>query len=80
MTEIKTLYKEIHRIMIRYPTFEIVLHNRHNNFYAPVTPSWRDLRERKQANKQKKKQAQRPSGSSYLNKGTEDMNKQNTKA
>ena len=68
--------------MIRYPTFEIVLHNRHNNFYAPVTPGWGDLRERKQTNKQtkKKKQAQQPSGSSYLNKGTEDMNEQNTKA
>ena len=26
--------KEIHRIMIRYLSFKIALHNRHNNFYA----------------------------------------------
>ena len=30
--------KVIHTIMIKYLTFEIVLHNTHK-FYAPVTPS-----------------------------------------
>ena len=30
--------KEIYRIMIRYLTFKIALHNRHSNFYALVTP------------------------------------------
>ena len=29
--------KEIHRI-ISYLTFKIVLHNKHDNFYAPVAP------------------------------------------
>ena len=31
--------KEIHRITIRYLNFEIGLHNRHSNFYAPATSS-----------------------------------------
>ena len=34
--------------MIRYLTFKIVLHDRHNNFYALATPSYRDQRQTKQ--------------------------------
>ena len=33
---------------MKYLTFTIVLHNRHNNFYACVTPSKKDQRQRKQ--------------------------------
>ena len=32
--------QEIHRIVIKKLTFKIVLHNRHNNFSALVTPSF----------------------------------------
>ena len=75
--------KEIHRIMIRYLTFEIVLHNRHKNFYAPVQAPVqllvKDTRDKE--NKEKtKKQTQQPSCSSHLNKWTKDMREQNTKA
>ena len=34
--------------MIRYLTFKIVLHDRHNNFYALAPPSYRDQRQTKQ--------------------------------
>ena len=33
---------------MRYLTFQIVLHNRYNNFYALATLSYRDQRQRKQ--------------------------------
>ena len=33
------LPKEIHRIMMRWLTFEILFSNRHRNFYALETPS-----------------------------------------
>ena len=33
--------------MVRYLTFEIALHIRHNNFYAQVTPRKKDERQRK---------------------------------
>ena len=66
--------------MIRYLTFEKVLHNSHNKFFVPVTPSQKETRDKKNKNKEKtKKQTQQPSCSSHLNKGTEDMRKQNTK-
>ena len=46
--------KEIHRIMIRYLTFKIVLHSKHNNFYALVNPSQREQTENK-GKKQRKR-------------------------
>ena len=63
--------------MIRYQTFEIALHNRNNNFYAPVTPNQRDQGQTKE--RKAKKQAQQPSCWSHLNKGTEYMREQKTK-
>ena len=44
-------------------TLQIVLQYRHNNFYAPVTPSQRDWRQRKQIRK-----TQQLSCSTYLKK------------
>ena len=60
--------------MIRYLTFKIVLHNRHNNFYALVTPKGT----RDKENKEKTKiYTQQPSCSSYLKKRTENVREQN---
>ena len=42
-------FKEIHRVVIiRNRTFETVLQNKHNSFYALLMPNLRDQRQRKQ--------------------------------
>ena len=40
-------FKEIHRLVVRNLTFEIVLQNKRNSFHALVTPNLRDQRQRK---------------------------------
>ena len=59
--------------MSRYLTFEIVLHNRHNSFYARNS-----LLKGPETNKTNQ-QTQHPSCSSYLNKESEDVKEQKTK-
>ena len=53
-----------------------MLHYRHNNFYAPVTPSWKEWRQRKQIIKNTTQQL---SCSTHL-KMRQDMRDQKTKA
>ena len=67
---------ETHKIMIRYLTFKIVLHNRHKNFCVLVTLSESD-RDKENKNKTKKQTLQ-PSYSYQLNIGTENMREQYT--
>ena len=64
--------------MIRLLTFQIILHNRHNNFSALglLVKGTKD-----KENKEKtKKQTQHPSSCSYLNKGTKNLRQKKSKS
>ena len=57
--------------MIRNLTFELVLLNKNNNFYTRNSSLKRP--EIKKNKESPKKQTEQPSGSSHLNKGTEEV-------